>query len=165
MTRARSVASSTISGTLTTPTLSNPTITTGTANATVAIAPEERCTVSATAATGTINFDADTQGVLYYTTNASADWTLNVRGTSGTTFNAKMATGDCFTLSFLVTQGSTAYKHSALTIDGSAQTVKWSGGTAPSAGNASSIDIYSFTIIKTADATFTALGAGPIKYA
>jgi hypothetical protein len=152
------LASATASSTyapLTAPTLTAP----------VVISPEERMTVSATAATGTINFDADTQGVLYYTSNASADWTLNVRGSSGTTINSKLATGDSTTVAFLVTNGSTAYKHSALTIDGSAQTVKWSGGTAPSAGNASAIDAYSFTIIKTASATYTVLGAGPIKYA
>jgi hypothetical protein len=131
----------------------------------VLIAPEERMTVSATAATGTINFDASTQGVLYYTSNASADWTLNIRGTSGATLNSVLATGDAITVAFLVTNGSTAYKHSALTIDGSAQTVRWSGGTAPAAGSASAIDAYSFTIIKTASATFTVLGAGPIKYA
>lgn len=136
-----------------------------TLTAPVVVSPEERMTVSATAATGTINFDADTQGVLYYTSNASADWTLNVRGSSGTTINSKLATGDSTTVAFLVTNGSTAYKHSALTIDGSAQTVKWSGGTAPSAGSASAIDAYSFTIIKTASATYTVLGAGPIKYA
>lgn len=166
MTRARDVASSNVSGTLTTPTLSNPTITTGTQTAPVVISPEERCTVSATAATGTINYDADTQGVLYYTTNASADWTLNVRGSSSTTLAAKLATNDAVTISFLVTQGSTAYKHSSLTIDGSAQTVKWSGGTAPSAGNASSVDAYSFTIVKTAATpTYTVFGAGPVKYA
>jgi len=139
--------------------------TTPTLTAPVVVSPEERMTVSATAATGTINFDADTQGVLYYTSNASGDWTLNVRGSSGTTINSKLATGDSTTVAFLVTNGSTAYKHSALTIDGSAQTVKWSGGTAPGAGNASAIDAYSFTIIKTASATYTVLGAGPIKYA
>jgi hypothetical protein len=131
----------------------------------VIISPEERTTVSATAATGTINFDAVTQGVLYYTSNASANWTLNVRGTSGATLNSVLATGDAITVSFLVTNGATAYRHSALTIDGNSVTPKWSGGTAPSAGNASSIDAYSFTIIKTASATFTVLGAGPIKYA
>lgn len=136
-----------------------------TLTASVLVSPEERMTVSATAATGTINFDADTQGVLYYTSNASADWTLNVRGSGSTTLNSKLATGDSTTVAFLVTNGATAYKHSALTIDGSAQTVKWSGGTAPAAGNASAIDAYSFTIIKTASATFTVLGAGPIKYA
>lgn len=139
--------------------------TSATLTASVLVSPEERMTVSATAATGTINFDADTQGVLYYTSNASADWTLNIRGSGSTTLNSKLATGDSTTIAFLVTNGSTAYKHSALTIDGSAQTVKWSGGTAPAAGNASAIDAYSFTIIKTASATFTVLGAGPIKYA
>jgi hypothetical protein len=139
----------------TSPTLTTPVI----------ISPEERMTVSATAATGTINFDAETQGVLYYTTNASANWTLNVRGNSGATLNSILATGDAITVSFLVTNGSTAYRHTALTIDGNAQTVLWSGGTAPAVGNASSIDAYSFTIIKTASATYTVLGAGPIKYA
>lgn len=165
MTRAQSLAASLTSGTFTGTTLTSPTVNFPTETAPVFIAPEERTTISATAATGTINFDADTQGVLYYTTNASADWTLNVRGSSGTTLNSKLVTNDSLTISFLVTQGATAYKHSALTIDGSAQTVKWSGGTAPAAGNASSIDVYSFTIIKTANATFTVLGAGPIKYA
>ena len=140
-------------------------LTSATLTSPVLVSPEEKMTVSATAATGTINFDADTQGVLYYTSDASADWTLNVRGSGSTTLNSKLATGDSTTVAFLVTNGSTAYKHSALTIDGSAQTVKWSGGTAPAAGNASAIDAYSFTIIKTASATFTVLGAGPIKYA
>jgi hypothetical protein len=131
----------------------------------VLVGPEERLTISATAATGTINFDALTQGILYYTTNATANWTLNVRGNSGTTLASALTTGDSITISFLVAQGSTAYRHTALTIDGNAQTVLWSGGTAPSAGNASGIDVYSFTIIETASATFTVLGAGPVKYA
>jgi hypothetical protein len=148
-----------------TQTLTNKTLTSAVANTPILVSPEERMTLTATAATGTINFDALTQGVLYYTSNASANWTLNVRGNSGTTLNAALATGDAITVSFLVTNGSTAYNHSALTIDGSAQTVRWSGGTAPTAGNASGIDAYSFTIIKTASATYTVLGAGPIKYA
>jgi hypothetical protein len=144
-----------------TQTLTNKTVTTP-----VIISPEERMTVSATAATGTINFDAATQGVLYYTSNASANWTLNVRGSSGATLNSILATGDAITVAFLVTNGSTAYRHTALTIDGNAQTVLWSGGTAPAAGSASSVDAYSFTIIKTAGTpTYTVFGAGPIKYA
>lgn len=139
--------------------------TTPTLTAPVVISPEERWSVSATAATGTINFDADSYGVLYYTTNSSADWTLNIRGSSSTTLASKLAVGDSVTVSFLATN-STAYKHSALQIDGSAQTVKWSGGTAPSAGNASAVDIYSFTIVKTAATpTYTVFGAGPVKYA
>jgi hypothetical protein len=131
----------------------------------IVISPEERTTVSATAATGTVNFDASTQGVLYYTTDASGNWTLNVRGTSGTTLNSVLATGDAITIAFLVTNGATAYYQTAFNIDGSAVTPKYSGGTAPAAGNASAIDIYTYTIVKTASATFTVFGAGPIKYA
>jgi hypothetical protein len=131
----------------------------------VVISPEERTTVSATAAATTVNFDASTQGVLYYTSNATANWTLNVRGTSGATLNSILNTGDAITVSFLVTNGSTAYYQTAFNIDGSAVTPKYSGGTAPASGNASSIDVYTYTIIKTASATYTVFGAGPIKYA
>ena len=125
----------------------------------VLLSPEERTTVSATAATGTINFDALTQGVLYYTTNASANWTLNVRGSSSVTLNTMLNTGDAITIAFAAQQGTTAYLQSALTIDGTAVSPKWQGGVAPSAGNASSIDVYTLTIIKTASATFTVLGS------
>ena len=131
----------------------------------VIISPEERMTVSATAATGTVNFDASTQGVLYYTTNASANWTLNVRGTSGATLSSILAVGDAITVSFLVTNGSTAYYQTAFNIDGSVVTPKYSGGTAPASGNASAIDVYTYTIVKTAATpTYTVFGAGPIKY-
>jgi len=130
----------------------------------ILVSPEERTTVSATAATGTVNFDAVTQSVLYYTTNASANWTLNVRGSSGASLNSILTTGDAITVVFLVTQGGTAYYPTAYQIDGSAVTPKWQGGTAPTAGNASSIDAYSLTIIKTASATFTVL-ASQTKFA
>jgi hypothetical protein len=129
------------------------------------VSPEERTTLSTSVPTATTNFDADTQGVLYLTGSTTSDWTLNVRGSGSTTLNTKLAIGDSLSIIFIVTNGGTAYKHSALTIDGNAQTVNWSGGTAPSAGNASSKDAYSFTIFKTASATFTVFGAGPVKYA
>ena len=70
-----------------------------------------------------------------------------------------MATGESITATFLVTQGSTAYYNSAVQVDGSSVTPKWQGGTAPTAGNASSIDAYTYTIIKTGSATFTVLAA------
>jgi hypothetical protein len=120
---------------------------------------QEVNTISATAATGTINYDASTQSVLYYTTNASANWTLNVRGNSSITLNSLMSTGQSLTIAFLATQGATAYYQSAMTIDGTSVTPKWQGGTAPSSGNASSIDVYSFTIVKTGSAAFTVLGS------
>jgi hypothetical protein len=124
----------------------------------------ETTTVSATAATGTINYDVLTQGVLYYTSNASANWTVNVRGNSGTTLNTLMAVGETRTITFLVPQGSTAYYQSAMTIDGSSVTPKWQLGVTPSSGNASSIDVYVFSILKTASATYTVL-ASQTKFA
>jgi hypothetical protein len=75
-----------------------------------------------------------------------------------------MATGEAITVVFLVTQGSTAYYNSAVTIDGSSVTPKWQGGTAPSSGNTNSIDAYTYTIFKTASATFTVF-ASQTKFA
>ena len=142
----------------------SPALTTPTITKAVMISPQERMTVSATAATGTVNFDVNTQGTLYYTTNASANWTVNVRASSGATLNSIMTTGDSQTIAFLVTQGSTAYYASAFTVDGNSVTPKWQGGTAPTSGNASSIDAYIYTIIKTGSATFTVL-ASQTKFA
>ncbi len=119
----------------------------------------ETATVSATAATGTINYDVTTQSVLYYTTNASANWTVNFRGSSGTSLDTVMATGESLSVTFLVTQGATAYYNSAVQIDGSSVTPKWQGGTAPTSGNASSIDSYTYVLIKTGSATFTVIAA------
>jgi hypothetical protein len=115
----------------------------------------EVVTISATAATGTINYDVTTQSVLYYTTNASANWTVNFRASSGTSLNTVMATGQSLTVAFLVTQGSTAYYNNAVQVDGASVTPKYQGGTAWSAGNASSVDIYTYTIVKTGSAAFT----------
>ena len=119
----------------------------------------EPATVSATAATGTIQYDVCTQSVLYYTSNASANWTVNFRGSSGTSLNTIMAVNDVMTVAFLVTQGATPYYNNAVTVDGSSVTPKYQGGTAWTAGNASSIDVYTYTIIKTANATFTVLAS------
>ena len=120
----------------------------------------EVATVSATAATGTINYDITTQSVLYYTSNASANWTVNFRASSGTSLNTALSTGQSMTVAFLVTQGSTAYYNSAVQVDGttSGVTTRWLGG-APTAGNASGIDSYRYLIIKTGSATFTVLAS------
>ena len=134
----------------------------GTSSATAIVLNDaaEVATVSATAATGTINYDITTQAVLYYTSNASANWTVNFRGSSGTSLNTLMSTGQSMTVAFLVTQGSTAYYNSAVQVDGttSGVTTRWLGG-APTAGNASGIDSYRYLIIKTGSATFTVLAS------
>jgi hypothetical protein len=115
----------------------------------------EGVTVSATAATGTINYDVTTQSVLYYTSNASANWTVNFRASSGTSLNTAMATGEAITVVFLVTQGSTAYYNNVIQIDGTTITPKWQGSLAPTSGTANAIDVYTYTIVKTATSTFT----------
>ena len=114
----------------------------------------ETATVSATAATGTINYDTITQSILYYTTNASGNFTINVRGDGTTSLNTLMATGEALTLTFLCTNGTTAYYNSLVQIDGSTVTPKWQSG-APTSGNASAVDIYNYAIIKTGSAAFT----------
>jgi hypothetical protein len=124
----------------------------------------EVATVSATAATGTIAYDVTTQSVIYYTSDASANWTVNFRASVGTSLNTIMSTGQSVTVAFLVTQGATAYYNSAVQVDGSAVTPKWQGGTAPTAGNINSVDVYSYVIVKTGNAAFTVF-ASQTKFA
>jgi hypothetical protein len=159
------VATITGTETFTNKTLTSPVINSATENYAVLKSPKEITTVSAIAATGTINFDVLTQGVLYYTTNASGNWTLNIRGDGSTTLNSLMSVGDAVTVTFLATQGTTAYYPTALNIDGSAVTPKWQNAVAPSAGNASGIDVYSYTVIKTASTPTYAVIAAQTKFA
>ena len=119
----------------------------------------EKVTVAATAATGTINYDTGTQSVVYYTSNAAGDWTINFRDSSGATLNSKIAIGEAITLVHLVTIGGSEYRNATVQVDGSSITPEWQGGSAPTEGNANSIDSYSYTIIKTGDAAFTILAA------
>lgn len=155
-------------GRTTTDTLTNKTLTSPVVNNPYITSPKELTTVSATSATGTVNCDLLTQGVLYYTSNAAANFTLNFRGNSGTTLNSLMNIGDAWSFVFLNTNGATPYYPTTFQVDGTATgvTMRWSGGTAPSAGNASSIDAYTFTIIKTAATpTYTILAGGAVKFA
>jgi len=146
--------------TLTNKTLTSPTVNTATITGAVLKETEETWNVSATAATGTVNMDVVTASAWLYTSNASANWTFNFRGDSGTTLASLLATNDSITVAFAVTQGSTAYYPTAFQIDGTSATPKWLGGTAPAAGNASSVDLYTFTIIKTAATpTYTVLAS------
>ena len=119
----------------------------------------EKVTTEATAATGTVNYDVLTQAVWNFTTNASGNWTLNIRGDGSTALNAIMDTGESITIAHIVKQGGTPYYNSAVQIDGSSVTPEYLGGSAPSAGNANSLDVYTYTVVKTGDATFTVLAA------
>ena len=109
---------------------------------------KEKVTVTAVATTGATNFDFLDQAVLYHTTTATGQFTINLRGSSSTTLNNMLSVGESVTGAFLNT--NTTFYVSTITIDGSSTNVvlEYQGGTAPTAGNAG-IDAYTFTAIKT----------------
>jgi len=119
----------------------------------------ETVNVVGSAPSSTTNFYVQSGSVQYYTTNAANNWTLNIAFSSGTSLNSAMSTGQSMTIAMLATQGSTAYYNSAVTIDGTSVTPYWQGGSAPTKGNASGIDVYTYTVIKTGSATYTVLAS------
>ena len=130
---------------------SNPTLT----------SPKETVEIVAAGSTGTINIDTLTSSVEYYTGAATANWTINVRGSGATTLNSTMAIGEQISVVYLNTNTATAYipAASGFQIDGSVVTPKWLGGSAPATGTINGIDAYVYTIIKTASATYTVLAS------
>lgn len=148
------------SPTLNTPNLATPTNTTyGKIKALL-----ETVNVTATAPTTTTNLDVMTQAVQVHTINATANFTLNIRGNSTTTLNSIMSNAQSISIAVLVKNGTTAYYPTAIQIDGTTVTPLWQNGAAPSSGNVNSLDSYSLAIVKTASATFTVL-ASQVKYA
>ena len=115
----------------------------------------ERTTITGTGIGSSLNFDTLTQTVFFSTGNATANCTVNVRGNSGTTLNSLLGVGQSTCVAVFMTNGATPFFINALTIDGAAGTPRYQGGTAPTAGNPNSVDVYTFNIIKTASATFS----------
>ena len=76
-------------------------------------------------ATGTVAYDFTTGGTFYHTSPAAA-WTANIT-------NIPSTANRIFVIVFLVSQGATGYLPSAYQINGSALTIKWPGGTVPTA--------------------------------
>lgn len=126
--------------------------------------PFETVTVSGSAPVATTQFDVITQSILFYTGNATTNFTWNLRGNSGTTLNSLLPIGQSTTAILIVTNGATAYYPTAFTVDSVSITPKYPGGAALTSGSANSIDVYSMTLIKTASATYTAL-LSQVKYA
>lgn len=139
--------------------LTNKTLTAPAVNNPILQGTKEKWNVVALAATGTINFDILTSTAWIYTTDATANWTLNVRGSSGSALNAVLADGESVTIAFAAAQGLTAYYNNVFQIGGTTITPRWQGGLPPSAGNASSHDVYTYTIIKTAANTYIVYAA------
>ena len=120
----------------------------------VLTAPIETVNIVGAAPTATQNIDLITSAVWYFTTNATNNFVLNFRGSAGTTLNTLIAIGQSITVAVRVSNAVTTYYMTSLTIDGGANTPFWAGGTAPTTGDASAKDLYTFVILKTANATF-----------
>ena len=109
----------------------------------------------ASALTGTYNHDVVDHGmILYAYSNASASFVLNVRGDGSTTLNSLMNIGQSSVFTAYTGSNNTSYYMTDFQIDGSSQTEEWNGGSAPTAGTGSGYDVYTFNILKTANATF-----------
>jgi hypothetical protein len=126
----------------------------------------EPASVTGTAPTATTNFYINTGAVQYITANNANNWTLNFKFSSATNLDIAMAVNDSLSCTLITTNTTTAYYLSSITVDGTSAgvTVKWQGGTAPTSGNASSTDSYTFVIIKTGSAVYTIL-ASQTKFA
>jgi len=160
ITDAAPISYPTFTGTVTIPTLSvtgNSTLSSTTISGTLSLQQTlELANISNTTASGTITFNLLSGAILYYTSPATGNWTLNITGNSTTTLNSVMSIGQSTTLVFLNTNGSNAYYQTGLQIDGTTITPKWLSGMTAS-GNSNAIDVYSITIIKTSNATYTVL--------
>ena len=84
-----------------------------------------------------------------FTSNESGAKTVNFTGV-----HATLSDGESVSFTVLVTPANAGYINAA-TVDGVAPGggLKWSGGSAPSAGGASGRDVYTFTIFKDGTAT------------
>ena len=120
----------------------------------------ETVNVVASAPSATTNLYVQSGSVQYYTTNAANNFVVNLAFSSGTSMNTALATNQSTTASLVTTQSTTAYYATSIQVDGttSGVTTRWIGG-APTAGNASGLDVYRFAVIKTASATYTVLAS------
>jgi hypothetical protein len=138
-------------GSINTITLSSPTITTVDLTGGVVDQLQEDWNIVASAPSGTIDFNVKTATIWYYSTTATANFTINVRGDGSTALYSLLTTGDSITITFVVNNlanSATAYAPTALTIDSNSQTVYWLGGATP-AGSLSSLDMFTYTIVRT----------------
>ena len=116
----------------------------------------EAVTITAGKLSDNTNLDLANGNVFLFTTAESTTSTPNLRYNSSTSLDSQLAVGDVIAVSIITTANASAYS-AQLTIDGSAVTENWIGGSAPSGGGSSGVDIHSYTIIKTGSATFTVI--------
>jgi hypothetical protein len=109
--------------------------------------------------TSNINIDTNTQAVQLNTATASANFTVNLRGDGSNSLDASMDTGESITVAYINKNNNVTYWNTTVQVDGVTVTPVWQGGSAPTGGNTTSNDVYTYTAIKTAASTFTVLAA------
>jgi hypothetical protein len=107
----------------------------------------------------TLNYDCNTQAVFFANVAAGSNFTVNLRGDSSNALNASLAIGESVTVALLAKNNNTTYYNNVIQVDGTTVTAIWQGGSAPTGGNTSSTDVYSYTAIKTAASTYTVLAS------
>ena len=118
----------------------------------------ERCYIQSSPAWSSNGaVDLDNGVVQYNTTNYGSGGAGSLYFTSSVGINTQMSTGDIMSLTMMTNVNSTAGYINNIFIDGQAATETWVGGSAPTAGGGSGVDIYTFNIIKTASATYTVI--------
>lgn len=123
-------------------------------------APLESAYIVGTALSATQNVYVATNPTdILVTANSANNFVLNFAATLSSSLNGLMAIGGSLSVSVTITNSTTAYYCTGIQVDGVSQTVNWQGGSAPSGGHASSLDVYTFNIKKTASATYTVLGS------
>ena len=150
---------------LTNTVITNGTVNTSTFNGGTAFnfildAPEENFVSTAVASGGTVTVDAGVSGITYSTGTATSNFIINLRANSTATLDSIVNVGDAITHTYMSTNGTGIFAGTAVRIDGTGVTTFWQGGSAPTAGNASSVDAYAITVFKTsATPTYVVFGS------
>ena len=118
----------------------------------------EQVKITASAPPSTLNVDALSGSVVFLSASSANNWTVNFRGSAATSLNSMMYPGQSMTFAVLVNHATVGYTASIHQVDGTTITPRWQGGTLPS-GSGTSTDIYSYTLIKTANAAFNIFAA------
>ena len=98
--------------------------------------------------------------VHYHTVDSTANSTANLTGFSD------IPSGNSVSMAVLVQNGSSPKYISAVQIDGTQTnvTIKWQGGSAPTGAATSNVDVYSFSVIKTAAPSTYTIFASKVQY-
>jgi hypothetical protein len=118
----------------------------------------ENATISTTYIT-TFTYDVLTQAVYFQNVALGSNFTVNLRGNSSTALNSALNTGESATVALLVKNNNTTFYNNVIQVDGTTVTAIWQGGSAPTGGNASSTDVYTYTALKTAASTYVVLAS------